>query len=173
MYATEFNTIYYNPQITYSPGKDGAGADLPSFGSPWTAVNVNPYVSTNTFDLTAEYPEPVFCNASNATPTDNSKCRRNGYNNAGTTLLTSFRYSNVSIPGDGTFGWPEATASSSDFRYIRMRFGAPHYFTILPREHCSDIELTTCTLSSTPTGGFTLPAPVRYCRTARWRTAVR
>ena len=54
VYAAEFNTIYYNPQITYSPGKDGAGADLPSFGSPWTAVNVNPYVSTNTFDLTTE-----------------------------------------------------------------------------------------------------------------------
>ena len=92
------------------------------------------------------------------------KCRRNGYNNAGTTLLTSFRYSNVSIPGDGTFGWPEANASSSDFRYIRMRFGAPHYFTILPRGHCSDVDLTTCALSSTPTGGFTLPAPVRYCQ---------
>ena len=45
-----------------------------------------------------------------------------------------------------------------------MRFGAPHYFTILPREHCSDIELMTCALSSTPTGGFTLPAPVRYCQ---------
>ena len=47
-----------------------------------------------------------------------------------------------------------------------MRFGAPHYYTMLPREHCSDIEMTTCTLSSTPTGSFTLPAPVRYCTTS-------
>ena len=164
VYAAEFNTMYYNPQITYSPGKDGAGADLPSFGSPWTAVKVNPYVSTNTFDLTAQYPEPVFCTSSNSDPTDNAICRRNGYDTAGTTLLTSFRYSNASTPADGSFGWPIGNASG-DFRFIRMRFGAPYYYTILPREHCSDIDLTTCTLSSTPTGGFTLPAPVRYCTT--------
>ena len=171
-YAAEFNTMYYNPQITYNPGKDGAGADLPSFGSPWTAVKVNPYVSTNTFNLTTEYPEPVFCTNSSSTPTDNSACRRNGYDTAGTTLLTSFRYSNASTPVDGTFGWPVFTGSgtSSDFRYIRMRFGAPHYFTILPREYCADLDLTDClaaagtpTAPTAPNGTHTIPAPVRYC----------
>ena len=164
VYAAQFNTVYYNPQITYLPGKDGAGADLPGFGSPWTAVKVNPYVSTNTVDLTTLYPEPVFCTANNSDPNSNTDCRRNGYDTAGTTLLTSFRYSNASAPTDGSFGWPIGNASG-DFRFIRIRFGAPHYFTILPREHCSDIELTLCTLSSTPTGSFTIPAPVRYCTT--------
>jgi hypothetical protein len=126
-YAAQFNTMYYNPQITYSPGKDSGGADLPSFGSPWTAIPVNPYVSTNTVNLTTEWPEPVFCTDDNSTPTSTTECRRNGYDNAGTTLLTSFRYSNASTPGNGTFGWPESTGSG-EFRYIRMRFGAPHYF---------------------------------------------
>jgi type IV pilus assembly protein PilY1 len=51
-YAAEFNTIYYNPQITYLPGKDGAGADMPTYGSPWTLVKVNPYLSTSTNTLT-------------------------------------------------------------------------------------------------------------------------
>ena len=108
-YANQFNTIYYNPQITYSPGKDAAGLDLPSFGSPWTTVNVNPYVSTNTVDLTTQYPEPVFCKNASDTPTDTSNCRRNGYQNNGTTLLTSFTYRSGSTPGDGTVGWPEST----------------------------------------------------------------
>ncbi len=173
VYAAEFNTIYYNPQITYAPGKDGAGADLPSFGSPWTAVKVNPYVSTNTVDLTTQWPEPVFCDNSNDDPnaaiaTFVSNCRRNGYANDAVTLLTSFRYSCVSQPNNGTYGWPESDCSNNPgtYRYVRMRFGAPHYFTILPREHCSDVDLTTCTQSSTPTGSFTIPAPVRYCTTS-------
>ena len=165
--ATEFNTMYYNPQITYRPGKDGAGADLPSYGSPWTSVPNNAYAATPTnFDVTTEYPEAVFCTASNSTPTDNTACRRNGYATDGTTLLTSFRYSNASAPADGTFGWPVSVANSSDFRYVRMRFGAPYYYTILPREHCSDINLTLCTQSDTPTGSSTIPAPVRYCQTS-------
>ena len=167
-FAAEFNTIYYNPQITYKPGKDRVGAEMASFGSPWTAVKVNPYVSTNTFDLTTAYPEAVFCTASNSTATSATACRRNGYGSDATTqfttLLTSFRYSTAATPTNGSYGWPISTASSSDYRYVRMRFGAPYYYTILPREHCADVNLTTCVLSSTPTGVNTIPAPVRYCQ---------
>ena len=175
VFASQFNTMYYNPQITYSPGKDGAGATLPSFGSPWTAVKVNAYVSTNTINLTTQWPEPVFCKNPTDSATDNSNCRRNGYKTDGTTLLNSpappagssapFRYSNASTPGDGTFGWPEGSSSSS-FRFIRMRFGTPFFFVIQPREHCSDINLTSCVLSTVPSGANTLPAPVRYCQTS-------
>jgi type IV pilus assembly protein PilY1 len=164
-FAAEFNTIYYNPKLTYRPGLDAAGASLGSFGSPWTAVKINPYLSALTFNLTTEYPEPVFCINANDTPTNNTNCRRNGFNATGTTPLASFRYSNASTPGNGSFGWPESTASGQP-RFLRMRFGGPYYYTITPREHCSDVNLTTCTLSATPTGAFTLPAPVRYCTTS-------
>ncbi|MGH9257797.1 MAG: hypothetical protein ACRD3C_24830, partial [Vicinamibacterales bacterium] len=131
-YAAQFNTMYYNPQITYNPGKDGAGSEMPSFNnSPpatlWTLVKVNPYVSTISVDLTTQWPEPVFCLASNSTPIDNAACRRNGYDTAGTTLLASFRYSSASAPVDGSYGWPISTAINGDFRFIRMRFGTPHY----------------------------------------------
>jgi len=165
--AAEFNTMYYNPQITYNPGKDGAGADLPSFVSPWTSIPNNPYAATPTnFNLTTQYPEAVFCNASNADPNSNTNCRRNGYAANGTTLLSSFRYFNSGTePDDGSVGYPESTdgTGSGAYRYIRMRFGAPHYFTILPREWCSDIELTLC--STTQGGANVIPAPVRYCTT--------
>ena len=170
-FAAEFNTIYYNPLITYKPGKDRVGAVMPSFGSPWTAVKVNPYVSTNTFDLTTQYPEAVFCTASGSTATSATACRRNGYGSDATTqfttLLTSFRYHNSATePGDGSVGWPESTdgTGSGAFRYVRMRFGGPYYYTIQPREHCTDVNLTTCVLSSTPTGTNTIAAPVRYCQ---------
>ena len=147
-YAAEYNTIYYNPQITYLPGKDSGGLDLPSFGSPWALVKVNPYVSNNTIDLTAQWPEPVFCDNSNDDPnaaiaTFASNCRRNGYANDAVTLLTSFRYSNASASATGSYGWPIGTGGS-DYKFIRMRFGAPYYFTILPREYCSDLDLTNC-----------------------------
>ena len=173
-YAAQFNTIYYNPLFTYNPGKDGGGADLPTYDNSaadrlWKAVKVNPYVSNNTVDLVTEWPEPVYCSNSGSTPTDNSECRRNGYDSAGTTLLTSFRYSSASAATNGTYGWPIGTGSG-DFRFVRMRFGVPHYFTILPREYCADINLTDCMLAGgtptapvAPNATHTIPAPVRYC----------
>ena len=49
------------------------------------------------------------------------------------------------------------------FNIPRMRRGNPHYYTITPVEHCTDAALTTCTAATAPTGGFTFPAPLRYC----------
>jgi type IV pilus assembly protein PilY1 len=51
------------------------------------------------------------------------------------------------------------------FNVPKLRKGNPHYYTIEPVEYCSDDALTTCTLSTTATGAFTRPAPVRYCLT--------
>jgi type IV pilus assembly protein PilY1 len=171
--AAQFNTIFYNPQITYGPGLDSTGTSLGSFGSPWTAVRVNPYANTTTIDLTTEFPEPVFCSTATTSPTDNTNCRRNGYAANGTTLLASFRYfSSGTEPGDGSVGWPESTdgTGSGVYRYLRMRFGGPHFFEILAREYCSDVDLVNCVLAATPGTNPTpaatpFAAPVRYCRT--------
>jgi len=32
--AVEFNTMFYNPQITYSPGVNANGSSMPSYGPP-------------------------------------------------------------------------------------------------------------------------------------------
>jgi Tfp pilus tip-associated adhesin PilY1 len=166
--AAQFNTIYYNPQITYSPGMDTSGVQRPN-QTP-TAVQNNPYAATpQTFSIVDNYPEPVFCTATGSTPTDNTACRRNGYAADGITLHPSFRYSNASAPGNGTFGWPEGTGSGAA-RYLRMRFGGPFYYTILAREYCSDVDLINCVLATTPgtnPSPATTPfeAPVRYCTT--------
>ena len=167
-FAAEFNTMYYNPQITYSPGVDTNGVQRPN--QVPTAVQNNPYAPTpQTFSIVDNYPEPVFCTAATSTATDNAACRRNGYAADGITLHLSFRYSNASQPGNGTFGWPESTSTgapaSGQPRFLRMRFGGPFYYTITPREFCDSVDLVNCVLATAPVGANQFPAPVRYCTT--------
>lgn len=49
-------------------------------------------------------------------------------------------------------------------------YANPHYFKINPIEYCETAKLKSCTLSSTPTGVYTEPAYVRYCKTAAQAT---
>lgn len=157
-YAAQFNQIYYNPNITYSPGVTSAGASMGS-QTTWTAVKRDPYTTATTDDIANAYREVVYCNTSSpsaADLTDPSKCKRNGVHNG------TFKYWGTS---GANVAYPQATGTTSTtYRYATNVSTAPYYFTITPLEHCSDTELTTCTLSSTPTGSFTIPAPVRYCK---------
>ena len=72
----------------------------------------------------------------------------------------TFRYSHTGSNATGAEGH---YTKSELFDIPKMRRGNPHYYTISPIEHCSDAALTNCTASTTPTGGFTIPAPLRYC----------
>ena len=54
---------------------------------------------------------------------------------------------------------------------FRVRFvhpgGNPHYFKISPHEYCSDPNLINCRLANangSAPAGFTIPAPIRYCK---------
>ncbi|MGH6610985.1 MAG: hypothetical protein ACRECQ_12095, partial [Burkholderiaceae bacterium] len=152
-YASQFNTIYYNPQITYFPAINADGTLKQSFGSPWTSVRINGFVGTSTINLVSNYPEVVYCLDDEDDPYDTSRCRRNGINTA-----NPFQYNSTSANG-----FPNGTSSSS-YRYPRVRGGNPFYYNILPREHCLTADLRDCTLSSTPTGSYVHPAPVRYCQ---------
>lgn len=154
-YAYQFNTIYYNPQITYFPAVDGTGNLMPSYGSPWTNVRVNAFVGSSTINLVSGYPEIVYCKDAGDSPTDSTNCRRNGIDTG-----NPFTYNSTT-----SNGYPNGTSSGA-FRFPVTRGGNPFYYNILPREHCSDVALTTCTLSATPTGSFVHPAPVRFCQNA-------
>ncbi len=152
-YAYQFNTIYYNPQITYFPAVDGLGNRMTSYGSPWTNVKVNAFVGSSTINLVSGYPEVAYCKNSSDSPTDTNNCRRNGIDTG-----NPFTYNSTS-----TNGYPNGTSNGS-FRYPMVRGGSPFYYNLLPREHCSDVALTTCTLSATPTGNFVYPAVARFCQ---------
>jgi type IV pilus assembly protein PilY1 len=154
-YAYQFNTVYYNPQITYLPAIDGSGNLMTSYGSPWTNVKVNAFVGNSTINLVSGYPEIVYCKSNSDSPTDTTNCRRNGIDSG-----NPFTYNSTS-----TNGYPNGTSSGS-FRFPITRNGGPFYYDMLPREHCSDVALTTCTLSATPTGSYVYPANVRFCQSS-------
>ncbi|MPZ44446.1 MAG: prepilin-type N-terminal cleavage/methylation domain-containing protein [Betaproteobacteria bacterium] len=110
--------------------------------------------------IASEYREIVYCTTNYPSASelaDPAKCRRNGVHNG------IFKYWGTA---GANVAYPQASGSySTSFRYPISVDTGLYYFTITPIEHCSDVDLTTCTLSSTPTGSFTIPAPVRYFRT--------
>lgn len=142
--SPQFNGVYYNPTITYLPALNSDGTAKQSFGSPWTAVKTDGLSgSSGTINLTNAFPHRYYCNAAL------TECRRNGIDTTNPFVYRS---------GDAN-GFPNSTHNVS-----AIGSGAPHYFTISPREHCSDVNLTTCVLSTTPTGVNTFPATVRFCK---------
>jgi len=159
-YSTDFNQIYYNPNITYAPGVDGNGVSLGN--SPPTAARKDAYLDATTNNLTTTYPEIYYCNTATPTAanlTTTSICRRNGIDNVGSGYFLYWKNSLT----DG--GFPNSTGTAlTTFRYQIVRYtGKPYYYTITPHEYCSDANLINCTLSATPTGAFTIPASLRYC----------
>lgn len=158
-YAYQFNTLYYNPQITYSPAVNADGTSRTSYGSPWTNVPVDALTGNGgNINLVNGYPEIVYCRSANDNPnnaSDASKCRRNGID-----TTNPFQY-DTSVANTNN-GFPNGL-NNNDFRFPRTRTGNPFYYEILPREYCSDDQLVNCTLSTTPTGTFIYPAYVRFC----------
>ncbi len=154
-YSNQFNTIYYNPKITYLPAINSDGTLMTNFGSPWTNVRVNGFVGSSTINLTTSYPELVYCLAYDDNPTDAVRCRRNGIT---PNTTNPFVYNSTA-----TNGFPNGTGSGA-FRFPLVRGGYPFYYDILPREYCLTADLRDCTLSTVPTGSYVHPAPVRYCK---------
>jgi type IV pilus assembly protein PilY1 len=159
-FSAQFNQVYYNPDVSYGPGVNSAATSLGNI-SPTAAPNDAYLDAATTKDLTTTYPEIYYCTTSSpsaADLTNTAVCRRNGINNQS---LGYFLYWKTSLT-DGGFPYSDATAS--DFRYRTVQYtGNPYYFRVTPHEHCSDADLINCTLSATPTGSFTQPAPLRYC----------
>jgi type IV pilus assembly protein PilY1 len=154
-YAAEFNTVYYNPRITYSPAKNFDGSSMGDQSTP-TSVLVDPFTSTTTIDLTTQYPEMVYCKNSSDDPYG-TNCARNGM--AGTSLIT-FEYPVDTNSKLGTnSSYPDST-----FDEPKTRVGPPHYFKIAPKEYCSDANLVTCQLATASSGTYVFPAPVRWCQ---------
>src|SRR5690606_26020407 len=63
--SPDLNTIYYNPEIRYHPGKSYDGSEMENQDaantSNFTAVLVNPYQSTSRTNLAADYRDRVWC----------------------------------------------------------------------------------------------------------------
>ena len=167
-YAAQFNTVFYNPAIRYLPAVNWDGSSMGN-QSP-TAAKVDAFDSgSGTINLTTNFPELVYCTNNSDSATDTSKCKRNGYNALQTSLLANgFLYPVDTNTSTLTIGAPinvnNASYPDSTYRIAKTRNGAAYYYTISPKEYCSDSALTTCQLATSASGTYTFPAPVRWCQ---------
>ncbi|HEY0914897.1 MAG TPA: hypothetical protein VGE22_08515, partial [Solimonas sp.] len=167
--ASDFNTIYYNPAITYLPPRNAAGAVEESYDTQaeWESTPNDFYgkQGSNRINLRTQFPDTEWCTDAmdwrgNYTYQD---CVRNdNYLVPGTVTIggESKSYTvrrSVRATGSGRViaGLPnEATVSSRSF--------GPHYYVIEAGEYCDGINLRNC--RTTSSGAFTVPAPVRWCK---------
>lgn len=168
-YATQFNTIYYNPTIRYDPAVYYDGTNYANQSDP-TKVLINPFTSSSKTNLTNSYPERVYCKDSSYDPSNSANypnnCRRNGYlttDGLAAGSSTNFYYPVATTSNHGSNAAAVGTYPDGTYDTERIRYAGPFYYTIGAREYCSDRDLTTCVLSGTPTGTNTYPAPVRWC----------
>lgn len=137
--STDYNSQYYNPEITYTPPVNYDGSNKPSQTaantSNWTAVKNDGFgaQSTSTTNLVTGYPDRKWCD-----------------DTAGTTCRFNADYT-----------YPDA-----GYSYGLAATGAPYYYQIIPSEYCTTSDLTSCTVSSSPTGIYTVPATLRWCDSA-------
>ena len=160
--TNEFNSIYYNPTITYTPRLDSLGAQKPSmtsaYTSGWTQVEVDAYgiqktdqlgniIASNKISLvpnlarTVGYPDRVWCSSSysgSADLTNPLVCKKNSQ-----------------------YIYPTSTFSNA----YTLR-GHPYYYTVAAGEYCTNQNLTSCVVSTVPVGANTFPAKLRWCNSA-------
>lgn len=157
-YTHDYNRLYYDPQFSYTGHRPlnadktswrnydntAAGTGLPSTGGTglWTAVPSDAYLTPGTTtNLTTSFKTGV------------------------KTYCTSAK---TCVPlGGGTWGRFSYTSMAAPAPYTSSTSTAsvpPFYYQITPTEYCDSEKLTNCTLSATPTGSYTFPAPVRFCK---------
>ncbi|MEI2636344.1 MAG: PilC/PilY family type IV pilus protein [Methylotenera sp.] len=156
----DFNSIYYNPDITYTPAINANGTLRTSMTSAntagWTAVPVDAYgiYSTSNTSLvpnlarTVGYPDRVWCNTNAASSADLVNplvCKKN----------SQYIYPNF-VSGNqlASFNQP----------YTLRDY--PYYYTVAAGEYCTDKNLTSCVVSTVPVGANTFPAKLRWCNSS-------
>ncbi len=134
--TAEINGMYYNPAVTYSPGVTSAGVSMGA-QTTFTAVKTDPYLSPASTTNLLSYSDTQWCDSFGACVTNTTNDGSGNY----------YRYP------DGVYVYRGGTLTTN-----------PHYFTILPKEHCTDELLSNCIASSTPTATHPNPATVRWCK---------
>jgi type IV pilus assembly protein PilY1 len=159
--AAGFNGMAYDPNVRYLPPVKANGDSWPSQTSAntaaWTLVKNDAYniQNTHSINLTTQYPDTEWC-----TDTTYTDCLRNdNYVLPGTVggkAYTVFHATVASGTGRVATGAPDnATTAERTF--------APHYYTIVAAEYCNNVDLRDCQASAG--GVYTIPAPLRWCKT--------
>ena len=134
--TADFNRIYYNPAISYTPPVNAAGVSYTSYASPWTAVAVDAYriQSIANINLVTGYPDSRWCTDSALT---------------------------TGCSADNDYTYP--TASN---RYLKTVTGAPYYYVMVPQQYCTAADAKNCISATSPSGAYTFPGRLRWCTDA-------
>ncbi|MDZ4140891.1 MAG: PilC/PilY family type IV pilus protein [Methylotenera sp.] len=161
--SSDFNAIYYNPAITYTPAVNASGGKVNTSGdskgsqTTWTSVKNDAYnvQSTSSTNLLTDYTDVEWC-----TSTAYTDCLRNdNYVLPGTVNGKNYTISRPSVKSTGS--GLVATGSLLAPTTAARSYG-PHYYNIIPGEFCDSAKLTDCQL--TQTAIFKYPAKVRWCK---------
>jgi type IV pilus assembly protein PilY1 len=165
--AAGFNGMAYDPAVTYLPPVKADGTEWPSqtraATAGWTAVKNDAYNVQNTgsINLVTGYPDTEWC----VDNTFNDCLRNDNYVLPGSVVFPSpvgsksyTVYHATVASGEGSV----ATGAPDNASAAARKFG-PHYYSIIPAEYCKKADLREC--SSTAGGDYTVPAPLRWCKT--------
>lgn len=141
--AYNFNKMYYNPNISYSPGVDATGNFYPD--QAMASAKRNFYIdNTQTINLNTEWKETFFCNISAPTAkqlNDPTVCKLNGRDTP-----NPFNYTTQAFP-------------NYTYKYPVVGKAPPGYYDIVSTDFC-DSNGVNC--SSNASSGQ--PFPVRWCK---------
>ena len=163
----DINGVYYNPSVTYLPPLDYKGVQQPNITN-YTAVPVDGYgiQSSFTLNLLTSYPDLEYC-----TDGTFANCLRNDNYLlpgvvAGSTYNTAHMtdVSHVSGVSSATADFASGTPDAPTVKPAQAI--GPYYYIIVPGEYCTSKKLSSCSTSYVPTGGFTVPARLRWCTAA-------
>ena len=128
--SSDFNGIYYNPNIFYRPGANADGTDMNSMTSAntlgWTKVPTDPFLSFATSNLATGYADRVWC-TDPADAVTSGNCRQN----------SAYQFPNFVFQYGRTGGGAVKTVS-----------GAPYYYRMQTAQYCAPPALTNCASGS-------------------------
>lgn len=164
----DFNGVYYNPAVTYSPpvlyNADGTlnTTTYPNMASPWTSVKNDAYNIQNTksINLVSGFPDLEWC-----TDGTFSNCLRNdNYVLPGSIGGVNYKTYHATVAtGSGNLATGEPNAATT-----AARSWGPHYYTIAPGEYCDSSSLKNC--QTTQTATYSFPAKLRWCNSTALTT---
>lgn len=171
-YATAFNKIWYNPDITYAPAVDSTGTSLGN--ANYNNASNDYYLGGGNTNLVNGFSEEVYCNTSSPSGSDltnPAKCRKNGIHNVAPYLSGQPTYFLYWASTGTNVGLPITTFSNR----VLITSSNAHYYNITPHEYCSDATLVNCALATAagaaPNTTSTIPATIRWCKTAAAATS--
>ncbi len=146
---SDFNGIYYNPNITYTAPVNGDGSFKPdqfrmlSGVKKWDQVQTEPYLNPSSIiNLETGFPDRVWCNTedpsgsavTNSSLGTSTVCRRNGYNYTGSPTATV------------GYNYPNSTYKYLASNYVSASLSttAPYYYTVASIQWCKDTALLSC-----------------------------